>query len=108
MKMKSKKLILYLIIPFMTLLSLNHAHAEETVIKNTADISPNVAKITYCFEKEIHLTSSFPPRIWVKRGPYSGYVYLEYFEKTRNDTLLGNYCGILIYGNFVPHKEMAV
>ena len=95
-----KKLFLIVIIILASGTSALADESEYLKDDNTS-IAPS---IYYCVDKEVPLwTGYLPDSIWVTRGSYGGYVYKQYYEKTRYDTFLAKYCGHLYY-NVVPLK----
>lgn len=63
--------------------------------------------IVYSFQKTYSKYGYMPERIWHSRSGYSGYLYLERYEYTKNDNYLATYKGTL-YKNVAPLKNIEV
>lgn len=98
-------IITTLFVLFLT--SNNNAKANEISLEN--DIKKvNNTTIYRCINKEVPVFGGYLPNsIWVSYSGYNGYVYKQYYEKTRNNTFLGTYCGTLYYG-VAPAKDIGV
>ena len=63
--------------------------------------------MVYSFQKIYPKDGYMPQRIWHSRSGYSGYLYLERYEYTKNDNFLATYKGTL-YKNVAPLKVVEV
>lgn len=96
MKSLAKILTFTLLIGLSSFFLVNHeVSANEnyrTTNENELNRPPSIQASTTI---EIDMQSGFPPRIWYTRGDYGGYLTLDSFEKTPNNTYLGLYRGTL-------------
>ncbi len=57
----------------------------------------------YSYTREVPIDGYLPSQEWITRSGYSGYVYRNYLELTRNNTWKATYTGTL-YKHVAPVK----
>ena len=85
----SLSLIVLLSSAFLT----HHEANAQNSIENELNSRPYSIEATYVMQ--IPITGYFPPRIWLTRGDYRGYVYKESYYLSKRNTYVGTYRGTL-------------
>lgn len=104
MRSLTKILAFTLLLSLGSIFLVNDGVSAQENYRNTNEAEPHRPNsIQAATTIEIPYGASFPPRIWYTKGDYRGYLYIESYEVTRNNTYIGLYRGTL-YLHVAPVK----